>query len=63
MKGYLAVVVVLREVDGPLERFYCHLLAGGVVEGVVDTSSHALAYLLYCLEGVVKTQLHHVFPS
>ena len=61
MKGYLAVVVVLGEVDRTLEGFYCHLSARGEVERVVDTGGHPLPYLLYCLEGVVETQLHHVF--
>jgi len=55
MKGYLAVVVVLGEVDRTLEGFYCHLSPRGEVERVVDTGGHPLPYLLYCLEGVVET--------
>jgi hypothetical protein len=62
-RGYLAVVVVLREVNRALEALDGDLTSVGEVDRVVDTGSHALAYLLVCLEGSVKPELHDEFSA
>ena len=63
MKGYLAVVVVLREVDRPLEGLDRHLPARGETDGVIDAGGHALADFFDGLEGGVEAQLHDEFPA
>lgn len=62
-EGGLAVVVVLREVDRPLEGLDGNFLARGEVDGVIYAGGHALADFFDGLEGGVETQLHDEFPA
>lgn len=60
---YLAVAVVLCEVDGSFERFDSNLFASGEAECIVDAGSHTFADLFDGLESSVETQLHDVFAA
>lgn len=57
-KAYLAIVVILREVDRSFERLDGYLFSVGKVDSVVDACGHSLADFLDGLEGRVKPQLH-----
>jgi hypothetical protein len=62
-KGYLAITVVLREVDGSLEGFDGNLSPRGETDCIIDAGSHPLPDLFDGLEGGVETQLHDVLST
>lgn len=61
--AYSTVPVVLFKIDWTFEWFYRYFSSVREIYSVIDAGSHAFAYLLYCLERVVKTQLNYVLAS
>lgn len=62
-EGGLAVVVVLREVDRPLEGLDGNFPPRCETDGVIYAGGHAFSDFFDGLEGGVETQLHDEFPA